>query len=269
MIASSRYEMTNVPIRMKNTAQRVRDFALSSDIFYPSRTTLSEALHAKNLLNGPPLSDAFMNGAGVSSDLARPIGDRTGFAAISKIFANASILLLLFWRCPSAVSGLIVSVIVDAVNCAAGRANAHIRKEVFKAFLPTRAYCYPSPTILAIMGGFGIRTSLPQSVPCLVCGTSRKPSFNSIKIFFGNHTGYFGMQASAGVRCTRGHTGAANFLFGSAVASAFPIGWTMLSALRCRAKNSQASKPAPTQVNSLRHVLSTNVTLVDSACLLA
>lgn len=35
MIASSRYETTSVPIRMKNIAQRVRAFASSSDIGFP------------------------------------------------------------------------------------------------------------------------------------------------------------------------------------------------------------------------------------------
>lgn len=71
----------------------------------------------------------------------------------------ASVALLRRHGNPSAITGLVMPIVIGAVQRASGRARAHVREEVFKRREPTRADRDPSSSIVCEMFVVGAETS--------------------------------------------------------------------------------------------------------------
>jgi hypothetical protein len=81
------------------------------------------------------------------------------------VFGSSCVSHLFRSCCPSAVSGLVVAVVVDAVNRKAKRLLAHVGKEVFKD-LPSFANHYPSTAVMLETLPIRIGASGMHSSPC-------------------------------------------------------------------------------------------------------
>lgn len=103
----------------------------------------------------------------------------------------ATIIVLLFHCCPSAVSGFVIPVVINPVYCQSLTPTIrHVRKKCGEVH-PSFAYCYPSPSVICIRSARFGATSVFHAFPNLVYRMLGKSvGFNP----FGRE---FGIKASA------------------------------------------------------------------------
>ena len=100
-----------------------------------------------------------------------PLRQRHRLAAVSKMYAVALVVGLLFKRSPSHIARLIVAVYVQAVNCVQrARTRANIFQERLERFAPTGAHRYPAPAIDGIAVILGIMATALDMMPDAILG---------------------------------------------------------------------------------------------------
>lgn len=97
-----------------------------------------------------------------------PLQQCQRFAFVGDTDCGASVSDLNCSRCPSAVFGFIVSVVVNTVKFESIRAITHVLKECFEAIAPSFTHRDASAAVSAIVGSFRVKASgfsmTPRSV---------------------------------------------------------------------------------------------------------
>jgi hypothetical protein len=102
------------------------------------------------------------------SNALRPFGDGHCLAVESEGGPVPPVVGLLFGRSPSAVAGLVVSSVVDAVDGVPRWASTHIAEERLERVKPLAAHANTATTIAGVIRPTRVYTSTLRSAPCLV-----------------------------------------------------------------------------------------------------
>lgn len=102
------------------------------------------------------------------SSNSRPFGYCMTYSIALHFNIFASVIRLFFWKSPSAIFRLIVTIIVNSINAVFGSGRlSHIGKEVIK-HMPAFANCNPSASVIPIALRFWIFASVQNCKPCPV-----------------------------------------------------------------------------------------------------
>ncbi len=103
------------------------------------------------------------------SDFSGPLRQSHCFAVEGEHVIVSLVMSLVKIRCPSAILGRIIPLIVDALDAATwGGFSAHIREEILKRMNPAITNSYPSAAIIGILFVIGIVTTLLHRPPGMI-----------------------------------------------------------------------------------------------------
>ena len=122
--------------------------------------------------DGPAKAKASENRVARQAELFRPLRHVQGQAVMGQPTIAPRVVALLLTAGPSAVSRLVVAVIVDAVNRVAGRARPHVGEEILEARKPTVTDCDSARSVKGVVVISRIEASLPDVVVDPVFGRS-------------------------------------------------------------------------------------------------
>lgn len=194
----------------------------------------------------------------INPKLLGPCGEALAFSVEIIVSIGARVSHLLAACRPAAVSWLVVSIVVNAVNLFAGGPLTHIGKEVFKRMNPPFANGYSATAVVMVLYAVGVIAPILHGSPRAVCATGVSPlSLMGVAVFRHEPADDFGLQASARLSVSAAKNGGANDGFFPANTKASPPGarFSSINSLQ----RSEAPEFLPSQINGFWHSDNTNL----------
>lgn len=183
----------------------------------------------KDSLNAHPRVKAIPKGSPFDSGDLGPVPQGASLALIGQtqtvcvVAAAATVKSLLAWGSPSAVTRLIIAIVVrEAVNAQSGRAVSHIATEVLKGIEPAGANGNSSTTVIAESGIPGISATRSHVTPDMECSRTSVRRLPVDSVGFNSFRKHLSLFAPAACGCSPFKRATIDSLHSSAIAAAHP-----------------------------------------------